>query len=60
MKLADIFKKKTAKAEAVVVKVDKKLLAKIVGGAETASDPSAESVAGNPRPKVAKESHGKF
>lgn len=60
MKLSDILKKKTAKTEAVVVKVDKKLLSKIVGGADSEIDPGTQEVAGAPKPKIAKESHGKF
>ncbi len=52
MKLSNIFKKSKKTSEAVVIKIDRKKLEKIVGGAE-------ESI-GLPKitPKISKESHG--
>jgi hypothetical protein len=52
MKLSNIFKKSKKNTEAVVIKVDRKKLEKIVGGA-------LESI-GLPKvtPKISKESHG--
>ncbi len=51
MKLSVILKKKTAKKESVVVKVDKNLLKKIVGGTEsinlTATFPTEEPQVAN-------------